>query len=500
MQKFVSTISRKIFLPIIVLALGAFGFIVFTACSDDSMNESMLINRGYKVVVTYDFQGGKVADAETITVRVKENSRIPEPSSTGSGVGIPSKPGYSLRGFYFARIDEGGLPVTDADGNVIPSDIECDFDTFKVSDTNITICAKWWDNYKVDLHYGNNYEKTERINLSRSRDGQPIGLTSTALSVRNYTFISYNLIKNGDESTRIKEFPYKMTSEQFEQSDDRLTADIWGESIDGVYQLIRTEKDFTLASAKADTNYYLLNDIDLKNAEYDDADTSNTSKLPKSYNGKFVGNGHKISNFTVKMMPLDRTYGNFGLFRALDSNAEISDVTFEGVTVSFDISNTEIQHYNLGMLAGQMYSGAAVKNVNISGTFVYQTAIGIEDNSLSLSQDLLIGYKSDDAVIENSRVVQVQKILPETVFTQDGQYRVNILYTDDGSGGFTVSDIYLFAEKRTTSGYSNKRIYGIEKNAENNFTVSVRDGRDLKDYDMVFNVSGNGEFSVTVSE
>lgn len=76
MQKFVSTISRKIFLPIIVLALVALGLIVFTACSDDSMNETMLINRGYKVVVTYDFQGGKVADAEKVTVRVKELSLI----------------------------------------------------------------------------------------------------------------------------------------------------------------------------------------------------------------------------------------------------------------------------------------------------------------------------------------------------------------------------------------------------------------------------------------
>ncbi len=489
MQKIVSTKRRKIVLSILIALVATLGIFVFAACSDD-INEDTIKKRGYKVAVTYDFQGGTVNNKGSVRLLVKEDSRLPAPSKSGGGVGIPGKAGYSFKGFYLAETDEDGNVVRDADGNIIVSDTEWKFETGTVADKDVTLCAKWWDNYNVVLHYGKDYANTTNIDLPRTVDGKATSLYESAFRVKDYTFLSYNFVKNSTEdATALSKFPYDFST----VAGDSLEIDVWGQSLDGNYQLVKEARDLSISSVGEEANFYLLNDIDMKDAGYDDEKSS--TKIPKVYRGKFIGNGHTISNFTMKMKALDRTYENFGMFRMLESGAEITDVTFKDVKLSYEVSNTDITRYHVGIIAGQCAAGAVVKNVNITSsssdgsTFEYLIGVGVDKNSLDIADDLLVAQKNASAVIEDCSVTNVKVFKSAAVITADQEYTLYVKYTEDnGTILFDKDAIYKLAQKSKNGGYSSKTISSTELVEENKYVLTRID---KSVYDVTLSVDNN---------
>lgn len=501
MQKVISSIRRKIVLPILLIALAALGVFVFAACSDDVTEETFKA-RGYNVAVNYDFQGGTVNNKGSVRILVKENSKLPAPKVGSGGIGVPAKEGYSFKGFYVAETDKDGNVLRDDNDNIIVSDTEWDFKADTVENKEVTLCAKWWDNYKIVLHYGDNYKNEAQVDLPRNVDGSPIGVYESSLKVKDFTFLSYNLIKDStNEATAIEKYPYDFSS--IVSEGDSLNIDVWGKSLDGNYILVSAAKDLSISSVGEQTNYYLLDDIDMAGKVYDD-EKSNI-KLPKSYSGKFIGNGHTISNFTINLKVLDKTYDSFGLFRKLGDGAEISDVTFKDITLSYDISDASITSYHLGMLAGQSGADVVVKNVNITSSdqssdqkkssFEYLIGVGVNKASLNIADDLLIAQKPDAVVLQNCAATDVRQIHSVGVVTDDESYMLYVRYTEDNGTIVLENDaIYKLAEKSKNGVYSSKRISKTEYAGENKYVLTRLDN---SVYDVTFAVN-NGGLSATM--
>ncbi|MCH5155319.1 MAG: InlB B-repeat-containing protein [Clostridiales bacterium] len=494
MQNAISTKRRKLFLFILFIVLAVLGIFVFTACSEEA-GEQTLRNKGYQVFVVYDFNGGTWNTNKSVTVAVKKNSLLPAPLRTNGGVGFPTRKNYSFKGFYPAETDEDGNVVYDENGKVVISDTEWNFETDRVEDKDFTLYAKWWDNYKVVLHYGESYEFSTEIDLSRNQDGSPVTITANSLRVNDVTFLSYNMVKDStDEATALNKFPFDLSP--YVPSGDGLEIDVWGKSLMGNYVLVRSASDLSISSVGENTNYYLLEDIDFKGEKYDESSSLQTTKLPKSYGGKFIGNGHTISNFNIKMDTLDRTYNSFGLFRTLESGAEITGVTFNNFTFSYDLSNSNISNYYVGMLAGQCEQNVKIEDVHFTSCKLeYLVGTGVQDGSVVIADDLLVAQKPQSVVLNNCSETETMRVYSTGVLTDDQEYIIYVKYTLDNDAIVLDKDsIYKLAQKNSNGNYSNKTIESTEYKGNNTYVLTRLDG---SEYDVTITVD-NGKLHATM--
>lgn len=497
MQKVVYTKRRKLVLFILVAVVALLGIFVFAACSDE-VTEADFKAKGYTVAVTYDFQGGIYNNKTYTRLLVKPDSKLPVPNSDKGGVRIPSKDGYSFKGYYLPKTDADGNVMKDGNGNVIVSDNAWDFNNYIVADKDITLYAKWWDNYVVVLKYGKDYGQEKEISLQRNQDGSPFSLSSTPLKVDNYTFLSYNLVEGSENAdTELKDFPYELQSSAFNQ-DGKMY--VWGKSLDGNYILVRTASDLRISSVGENTNYYLLDDIDMNGAAYDNDNDKNKNQIPKSYRGKFVGNGHTISNFKMTLRTPDPSYDSFGLFRTLENGAEITDVTFKDITLSYDLSNANIQSYYLGMLAGQSSAGVVVKNVNFTTSeqgnniFEYMIGVGVGKDNLNIAGDMLIAQKPTSVTLQGCAATGIKYVHSTAVVTADKEFVLYVKYTDnDGVITLGKDAIYGLAQNNGNGGYDEKRIKEYSHVSDNKYQLT----RLRYVYDIEFTIE-NGEISATM--
>lgn len=498
MQKTVYKTRRKLVLSIMLAVLAVLGLFVFAACSDDVTVDDIK-KRGYSVEVTYDFQGGIANSKQAANVLVEKNSRLPEPRSNGGGIGIPEKAGYSYKCFYVAKTDEKGNVVRDEKGNAVPSDTVWNFKTDKVGNKDITLCAGYWDNYNVVLHYGDDYALTKNIDLARNVDGSPVALRERAFLVENYTFLYYDTVKDGTDKKTKLTFPYTVSSSLIKE--DSLNINIWGKSLNGIYVLVKQASDL-IGGVGESTNFYLMNDIDMGGASYDDGNSGGA--VPKSYSGKFIGNGYTISNFKMTLNAVDREYTNFGIFRTLAAGAEITDITYKDFTLSCNLSSTDITTYNVGLLAGEMQDGAVVKNVKFdvsdsekSSKFECLLGVGVSSDTIVLSDDMLVAQKSDKAVLQDCSASNITVVESAAVRSTNSDHMVYVKYAKNGDNIIlNEQSVYALANIDENGKLSSNRYLSIECIGENKFVFNRRP-RGVYDIEITVN---NGELSATVTE
>ncbi|MDE5593941.1 MAG: hypothetical protein K2I75_08430, partial [Clostridiales bacterium] len=269
---------------------------------------------------------------------------------------------------------------------------------------------------------------------------------------------------------------------------------VWGKSLDGVYTLVRSKDDLRIFSVGETTNYYLLADVDMGGATYDNDNDRDKNKIPKYYSGKFVGNGHTISNFKMTLRTPDPSYDSFGLFRSLEGDAEITDVTFKDVTLSYDLSNANVQTYNLGMLAGQCGANVKVRNVNFTtseqgnNTFEYMIGVGVSNDNLNIADDMLIAQKPTSVTLQDCSVTGVKYVRSMTVITADTEYALYVKYSDD-DGVITLGKdaIYAFAQKNKSGVYDKKQIKSLENVGVNKYKLTWIN----RVFDIEFTIDGN---------
>ena len=500
MHKISSTIRRKILLPIIATVFAVLCALLFVACAHDPSIQDV-VDMGYPVMAYYFDDETNLGDlSHCQRIMVAEGSYLATPGKEYGLVKIPTKENYSYKGFYVVEENE--------DGTYTVTDKKWNFSTDRVADKNVILCAMWWDNFKINLHYGNNYSLVKTVPVSRLSDdvGTPnsSSISPSSFTQDNYTFLSYNSVKDGGAATEIDFSKWKLTLDMFDNAD--LAYDVYGKSLDGVYQLVRTAGDFSLSAATENTNYYLLADINLNGHSYDDEAITNTTKLPKTYNGKFIGNGHTISNFEMKLASLDSTYSNFGLFRSLGAGAVIDDVTFENFTLNYNISIPSI-HYEVGILAGQATSTAKVNKVNVACTFSYTLGDSV---NVDFDNIQLISHVDSTATVTESYITDITKLVPLTVSvsidfvtstTAAKTCRIAVMYSEkDGNKAIESIRSFKYVEVIGGREFEYTLTFEATKNADNTWTVHVSDNRYEGNLTLTFTpVDSEAVFTVSVA-
>ncbi len=129
--------------------------------------------------------------------------------------------------------------------------------------------------------------------------------------------------------------------------------------MDGTWLRI-TQAEQIYKHASLSGNYILAADLDFANEIWPMALTKGEFK------GTILGNGHTISNVSVKQGDISQITG--GLFGSLGSAAVLDDVRFENITYTMEKGSRIEGDSFFGLLAGKIAAEATLNQVSITGT------------------------------------------------------------------------------------------------------------------------------------
>lgn len=440
MEKTRITIRKKIILPLIVSLAALFGLFAFAGCSDRIKSLQEYKDRlGCDYIVTYNYNGGKVFDKPTTTVFLKkENNYAPEPGTavTAKDFPLPVRGGYSLKDYVVAELDDDGNLVFDADGNVKGK--VWDFNKDKVTQ-DVTLYARWWQNYQVVLHYGNDYSSSKSTSIPRDRDGSPEknadgtdkSIPDSALTPDDATVLEY--YERKDSTSEFDPKTVKLTEALFGSSEDLRTYDIWAKTLDGVYRVIRSADDMKF-TFDVTTNVYFDADVDMEGAS--------GFSIPSDYSGKFVGNGHTISNLKVTNTVSGISEQYAGLFQSLSDGASITDITFKNSVCTVELDNARATSYSVGKFVGKLSGKVNVSNVKFENYTFNVNIVADYDLFDKVHMGDLYGYKESSSTgVFDVSMPNADVVMSDLVLSSDEKYNVCLKYID-GVDGKKVVDVY----------------------------------------------------------
>lgn len=330
--------------------------LALAACGGNPLTEEQLEEMGYGVVVKYDFNGGLNSDnLGQVTIRVRPDSKIPEPGSKAASFGAPGKAQSSLRGFYVGTETENGIVYSEEMWN---------FEKDTVAE-NITLYAQWWENFVIKAHCDDtDSDRTVDFAISRDKNTGEADtvhaefFSTTGLGMSDRTIIGYYADAAYTEELA---FPRKF---DFSDDENGRVKHIYVKSLQGAWTVIDSAERFAKGFSFND-NIYLKKDIDLEGMKV---------KLPNNYGGVFDGNGKKISNLTVDKTVLTNESGTLylGMFGTVQNWSVFRNVIFENVQVTVTLSqSSRIIGYYIGLFAGRIEGNATVENVTLSGKLIY---------------------------------------------------------------------------------------------------------------------------------
>lgn len=405
-------ISLKLLIAVLaVLLIGT----VLTACDKSGST----VNFDYTVV--FDYNDGNLVDKnnrkDSQVLGVFENSLV----SINPGYAGFEEAAYSefyVEGWY--------LPLLNDDGNVVREDgegnrfvVKNDGNRYDLEDNQLPALqpaepnGEVYDDSRVVL--GDKWE------FSEDRVNSDITLYANLQVKPMLVFVD---IESGDRIMTISDRPearrdkpsdtrapskngYTFLGKYYTSTDraEEVTwphvfgstdEDIYVDMVEGTWDVVSTASDF-VKSLNAGKNIYLMNDIDF--ATFTDPKTpSKRLWTPGTYNGEFNGNGHTVKNVTrniIASRTANASQGLYssvncaGIFGTLGAKANIHDVTFDNVAVTYDV-NSSITATNLfvGLFAWKAEDGAKIKNVTIVNSSIsYKELSGGVRGSAWIAQD-----------------------------------------------------------------------------------------------------------------
>lgn len=399
---------KKSFLKILLCVITVLLFgTVLTACNNNTGNTVQ-----FDHTVIFNYNDGYLVGAKNM----KENQTL----GVDDNSLISIRPGYSNDRFpegKFSKLYVAGwyLPMTDEDGNLIKQDkdenvfveksdrygavtrYEYDLESKTegkalppvegsdkkgyVDDSRVIIdMEKEW-NFKEDrvsssitlYAYLKEMPKLvcidahtdEEITFWQDEPDEKLQIPEESFDApkkNGYTFLrKYYTSK---DMTQEFSWPYTFTTE-----DDK----VYVEMKKGNWAVVSTAAEL-VAQMRVGGNIFLIDDIDL--SKYTNPQSISTRLwIPGSYNMEFDGNGHVIKNLTRNIIAgkeANVTNGTYisescaGIFGTLGSKAYIHDVTFEHVTVTYNV-NASLTAIGLhvGLFAWKAEEGARIENVTI---------------------------------------------------------------------------------------------------------------------------------------
>ena len=332
------------------------GLCFLTGCKfretfDDIINKHDLV-----ASITYNINqegisiGDKYEDKKTLYY--KENSPALDLGASNVEISAPevklnyNANKYKLLGWYEADLDENGQVQTDVDGNVLLKDTRFDLASLRLQKGDSFVIYAKWQRLEVVLVQlvcdDNAVLKADVDGVEKEyRNGDIIkdyafkngfcGYPQAFFADKNKAYTFTEFYASTDVSDPANMLRKDGASWPIAKTEGQDTV-IYAHYVEGNYTVIKdaagVSKFFTNAG-KAGTNFYLLYDIDCSSLT--------TAIAPvTSYAAKFYGNGHTISN--VNVVKKDVKNEEISLFGDVKAGAILEDVTFENITVSFEIN------------------------------------------------------------------------------------------------------------------------------------------------------------------
>lgn len=354
-----------------------------------------------KAKVVFELEGGRYLNSTTSvshyytlvggSSKIVALEEMPDSEVTRDG-------GFILEGWYRNK-------TTAEDGSTVYSD-KWNFATDTVSAEGVTLYAKWEPPvvYSFDFVYIDANGKEVVVSSRKVSEGKKFGEVYTG-DVLNYAngYADHTAIAVYYDAEHTKPFDDSIAHPGGEES---LAIKLYVEYIEGTYTVVKTKEQMKTATVLGN-NIYLLANVDMGGEEL----TFN------KFSGKILeGNGHSISNFTVKSKSsksdLVDLYGDgnkslcVAIFANLDG-ATVRGVTFENVT--FKIDNTAMSDIHKIYVAPLAVSATNCKfeNVEVTGKFGYTkrtaSAFDIENDLVFWTESGIYNDLNENSTEEGCR-------------------------------------------------------------------------------------------------
>lgn len=307
-------------------------------------NETSKGHYDYLVTFNYNF-GNMDANCPEQYLGVLENSLVAIQPGYSDDFREYTVNGYFIEGWYTAKSDDEGNPIVGED-KIVQLDKKWDFKTQRVTQ-NITLYANLMKKPVlsiIDRDTGTVLSEIESLPGAK-RDRPTIDPKKEGYS---FTGVYYAQATGDEEFV----WPYVFGTQNEE---------VYVEFIQGDWTVVNTASELNRAIGQ-NKNIYIAKDIDY----------SDTAWIMRSFNGTINGNGHKITGITMVITPDKTTKVYAGIFNVLREKANIYDITFENVDVTYN-SNATAVGISVALFAAELREGATMNNVTVSGTLKYKS-------------------------------------------------------------------------------------------------------------------------------
>lgn len=371
---------KKTSLLIILLVIVA---MMLTACKlndtlEDKLNENNLVA---KITYHVNGEGCKVSGNETFN----SADIYYQAGSKAFNVGVDTtvdfsitRENYNLSGWYYpATNEDGSVKYIDKEKDIVELGNPFDFSTYVAkSGDEIDLYAKWSKNQGIvyvlateemignQLVYGEKtYEagdvlKNEDFGIYEYIDipnGDPFGGKS------GYTFVGY--YSDAECKTPL---PGRVN-----RTGEEEDVKIYVKYLPSDWTVIDDDTDFANIFSATDGKYYIVKDLDGTKVN------EITLSANATFSGIIKGNGHTIANFKFKNGTII-DFDTLSVFGEITSGAEISDITFRGLNVSFSANRKQFEAY---FFASKIQDGAKISNVTIDGgTMEVKSKLWLNEN------------------------------------------------------------------------------------------------------------------------
>ena len=379
---------------------------VLSVSSCQKTEYGKLDEMGYTVSVVYDANGGTLKGSDSTLIdsfNPSEQTTIkllnPEDERRGANKLVISKPECVLAGWYKTRtpIDENDL----SKGYTYSGKWDFEKDSFTVDPNGeytseiptLTLYAAWIPYFTFEYY---------------TEDGTMYG-SSTGMSI---TVPSW---KDGEATINMGKFPKRdgytlIAAYSDPECQNEISGTLAGQwdvatatvqsSVVKIYTKWDEGTHYRIYNAEqlrknADANgvYTLMCDVDFNGVSWP------AKLMSGKFNGKFYGEGHKISNVSAEVT-------QNGLFASIGESAIFDNITFENAVCTIN-PRKFTNGLRFGLLAGSITDGATFNDVNISGKLVFDAYCTSFKNQTDYSIYLLSGCGSVPQGITSNIDVEV---------------------------------------------------------------------------------------------
>lgn len=389
---------KKIITSIIAAALIAVAVITVTSCSQWQTPFGELDDDGKTVSVKYLANGGLFANTGGVTV---VDAYDEDDATSGDGIKIVApddaqrgnrafsitKNGHVFAGWYVAELDGDGNPIVNGDGSIrFDKTQKWDFESDRLKldaggdytseIPSLTLCAAWIPYTAFNIYIPDGEGGFELYNtVSVQKLNHPVWTEKGNLDMKNYPKLDgMTFVKAYSDETCTNEITGNLESLFDYENVECLnpTVNVYTTWREGVWYRIETATQLMQNASKRGC-YEILADIDFEGKAW---------PAFSSFEGKFIGNGHKISNISV--VQTNARASRVGLFEVIGDGAVFDSIAFENVkyTVIGTLKSTDGNCY--GTLAGEIDSGAVFTDVTVSGELILDKSLFSDDFKASL--------------------------------------------------------------------------------------------------------------------